>query len=58
MEVIIFLFIGLFSMWYALHVILYSDKEQKKKVTYFLAGSIILYFSLSCVFLELLNFKK
>ncbi|EHT1771801.1 hypothetical protein KXD19_002543 [Staphylococcus pseudintermedius] len=56
MEVIIFLFIGLFSMWYALHVILYSDK--KKKVTYFLAGSIILYFSLSCVFLELLNFKK
>lgn len=58
MEVIIFVFIGLFSMWYALHVILYSDKKQKKKVIYFLAGSIILYCSLSCAFLELLNFKK
>lgn len=55
--IMIVLTIGLVTMWYTLHTIVYSRKNTFQKSLYFLLGSIVLYISLSYCFTELLKYR-
>ena len=55
--IMIVLTIGLVTMWYTLHTIVYSRKNTFQKSLYFLLGSIVLYIALSYCFTELLKYR-